>query len=187
MPNGERGSYPLLRYRTCHGAILRLIGLSAARWAVTTAIGRTSTCLRHRRVVARSAARLHEQRGMSGQPRDDAVVIRSLSQRESAALGVLLSRDFVGAEALRRQAESATASGDGLIIDLIVDPSLPAAVVLSRVPVEAPVIDAEANHGGLLLFVEDGRLSGLEYWWTSDAKPDDFPDSGWIGEPVARN
>jgi hypothetical protein len=56
---------------------------------------------------------------MSGRVRDDDVVIRSLSQRESAALRVLLSCDFVAAEALRRQAESATASGDGLIIDLI--------------------------------------------------------------------
>src|SRR5262249_61573745 len=112
---------------------------------------------------------------MSGHPRDDDVVIRSLSQRESAALGVLLSCDFVGAEALRRQAESATASGDGLIIDLIVDPSLPAAVVASRVPVEAPVIDAEANHGGLLLFVGDGRFSGLGYWVASGDQPDRLP------------
>ena len=117
--------------------------------------------------------------------RNDQVVIRPLSQQESAALRALLSCDFVGGDALRRQAESATASGDGLIIDLIVDPSLPAAVVTSRVPVDVPVIDPEGNHGGLLLFVDDGRLSGLEYWWTGDAKPDDFPDSGWLGEPVA--
>ncbi len=112
-------------------------------------------------------------------------MIRPLSQQESAALRALLSCDFVGAEALRRQAESVTASGDGLIIDLLVDPSLPAAVVTSRVPVEAPVIDAEGNQGGLLLFVDNGRLSGLEHWWTGDSKPDDFPDSGSIGEPVA--
>jgi hypothetical protein len=32
----------------------------------------------------------------------------------------------------------------------------------------APVTDGEDNENGLLLFVEDGRLSALEYWWTSD-------------------
>jgi hypothetical protein len=118
--------------------------------------------------------------------RNDEIVTRPLSQLESAALRVLMSCDFVGVEELRRQAESATANGNGLIIDLIVDPSIPAAVVTSRAPVEAPVLDADGNHGGLVLFVDDGRLSGLEYWWTGDTKPDDFPDSGWIGEPVAR-
>jgi hypothetical protein len=37
---------------------------------------------------------------------------------------------------------------------------------------------------GLILFVEEGRLSGLEYWWTSDHKPADFPPATAIGEPV---
>ena len=80
----------------------------------------------------------------------------------------------------------AAAIGHGLILDLVVDPLTPAAAVTSRVPVEAPVVDPDGNQNGLLLFVEDGRLSGLEYWWTSDTRPADFPDRSWIGDPVAR-
>jgi hypothetical protein len=92
----------------------------------------------------------------------------------------------VGAPALRAQATSVEAEGDGLFIDLVVDHSLPCATVVSRVPVEAPVTDHDSNAGGLLLFVCDGRLSALEYWWTSDEKPNDFPDAHSIGEPEPR-
>lgn len=42
--------------------------------------------------------------------------------------------------------------------------------------------DGEGNENGLLLFVDDGRLSALVYWWTSDEKPKGFPAAHLIGE-----
>jgi hypothetical protein len=75
------------------------------------------------------------------------------------------------------------AEGDGLIIDLLVDAHLPAAPVRNRAPVEASVRDGD-DVGGLILFVEAGRLSALEYWWTSDHTPHEFPPASAIGNPV---
>jgi hypothetical protein len=75
------------------------------------------------------------------------------------------------------------AEGDGLVIDLVVAPNLPAALVRERAPVEASVHDGD-DVGGLILFVEGGRLSALEYWWTSDQKPRQFPPVSAIGDPV---
>ena len=49
----------------------------------------------------------------------------SLSSRERVALDVLLAAEFSGVSEPRAQAGSAVASGDGLIIDLVVDQSLP--------------------------------------------------------------
>jgi hypothetical protein len=34
------------------------------------------------------------------------------------------------------------------------------------------------------LYVEAGRLSALEYWWTNDHKPHKFPPASAIGNPV---
>jgi hypothetical protein len=104
-------------------------------------------------------------------------VVRQLSPNERAALDALLVCEFAGVDQLRQQAGSARAQGEGLIIDLVVDPSLPSADVASRVPVGAPVTDAAGNANGLHLFVEDGRLSALEYWWTADEMPEAFPDN----------
>jgi hypothetical protein len=79
------------------------------------------------------------------------------------------------------------AEGSGLIIDLVVDPSVPAAPVKSRVPVEAPVhADDGSPRNGLILFADEGRLSGLEYWWTTDEKPGSFPPAEQIGPPEPR-
>ena len=95
----------------------------------------------------------------------------------------MLSAEFAGAAELRVQAATVQAHGDGLTIDLIVDPTLPLAEVTHRAPVEAPV-DEGGDCGGLLLFVDAGRLSGLEYWWTADEKPREFPPIEAMGKPV---
>ena len=80
------------------------------------------------------------------------------------------------------------AEGSGLIIDLVVDPSMSAAPVRSRVPVEASVYaDDGSTPNGLVLFADGGRLSGLEYWWTTDVKPDSFPSANQIGPPEPRS
>jgi hypothetical protein len=38
-----------------------------------------------------------------------------------------------------------------------------------------------------ILFVDDGRLSALEYWCTTDEMPDAFPSSHRIGAPEPRS
>lgn len=35
--------------------------------------------------------------------------------------------------------------------------------------------DPDGHRGGLPLFAEAGRFSGLEYWWPGELKPADFP------------
>ncbi|CAN7266400.1 hypothetical protein [Knoellia sp. LjRoot47] len=92
---------------------------------------------------------------------------RLLNDRESDILALLLSVDFPGVVELRRQAESVSASREGMIIDLWVSADSPRATVTSRTPVQA-VVDGEGYDGGLLLFVDDGRLSALEYWWVTE-------------------
>lgn len=116
--------------------------------------------------------------------RQDRQVVRSLLPNERAALDALLACDFDGAPELRRQAATVSADGSGLIINLVVDSSIPAAPVRSRAPVEAPVYtDDGLLRNGLILFVDEGRLSGLEYWWTTDEMPDSFPAPANIGRP----
>ncbi len=71
-----------------------------------------------------------------------------------------------------------------MVIDLSVDESLPRAPVTSRQPVQA-VVDGAGYDGGLLLFVDDGRLSALEYWWVTEERPEEFPPVECIGPPIA--
>jgi hypothetical protein len=114
--------------------------------------------------------------------RQDKQVVRTLLANERAALDALLACDFDGAPELRRQAATVMADGIGLIINLVVDSSIPGAPVRSRAPVEAPVYaDDGVLRNGLILFVDEGRLSGLEYWWTTDEMPGSFPPPARIG------
>jgi hypothetical protein len=46
------------------------------------------------------------------------------------------------------------------------------------------VVDNDGYDGGLILFVDGGRLSALEYWWVTEDRPDEFPPSSAIGSPV---
>lgn len=109
-------------------------------------------------------------------------VNRALRPRERAALDTLLAAEFAGVGELRAQAETALAANDTLVVDLIVDSSLPKAVVSHRVPVEAPV-DGAGYDGGLILYVDDGRLSALEYWWVTEEPPNGFPPAVAISTP----
>ena len=110
-------------------------------------------------------------------------MVRSLSPRERAALELLLSAEFSGVSELRAQAETVSADRDGMVLDLVVDQALPTANVTRRNPVEA-VVDGDGYDGGLILFVDEGRLSALEYWWVTDDRPDGFPPLSAIGSPV---
>jgi hypothetical protein len=106
--------------------------------------------------------------------------------RERATLDLLLSVAFPGVEALREQALSVSADGEGMVVGLVVDEGRPSAQVVSRTPVEA-VVDGDGYDGGLLLFVDDGQLSALEYWWVTEEMPDVFPPLSAIGQPITAN
>lgn len=72
---------------------------------------------------------------------------------------------------------------EGMIIDLVVSAETSLATVLSRTPVQA-VVDGDGYDGGLLLFVDDGRLSALEYWWVTEEQPSVMPPLSAIGAPI---
>lgn len=109
---------------------------------------------------------------------------RPLSDQERALLNLLLSIDFPGVVALREQAKTVEAHGDGMFIDLVVDEDAPHADVISETPVQADVTGAEYE-GGLIVFVESGRLSALEYWWVTDEMPAAMPPLDAVGKPLA--
>jgi hypothetical protein len=78
-------------------------------------------------------------------------------------------------EELREQARHATASSGcecGCVtIDLHVPEDLPASPAHTEAPVERPAVDAWGQPiGGVLLFVENGRLAGLEVY-SDDERP----------------
>ena len=88
-------------------------------------------------------------------------VTRPPTARERDILDLLLSIDIPGAGELPEQAMSVSAEHEGMVIDLIVNEGLPSATVVSRTPVQAAV-DGDGYDGGVLLFVDGGRLSALE-------------------------
>jgi hypothetical protein len=57
--------------------------------------------------------------------RQDKQVVRTLLANERAPLDALLACDFDGAPELRRQAATVMVDGIGLIINLVVDSSIP--------------------------------------------------------------
>lgn len=106
---------------------------------------------------------------------------RSLGRDERAVLDLLLSIDFDGVARLREQASSALVAGKCDCgcpsIELTVSEEVPRAAMPHRLaPVEgvvAPTADGPA--GEVILFVDDGRLSYLEYVHYSDPPPSDWP------------
>jgi hypothetical protein len=105
---------------------------------------------------------------------------RSLTERERETLEFILSGDFRGAAALRIQAQSAKVTGSCkcgcATIDLEVDRnSSPRADLASYQPVAAEGRFDGIDSCGLLLFTDDGWLSGLEIWYVADEPPREFP------------
>jgi hypothetical protein len=110
---------------------------------------------------------------------------RPLSVRERDVLDLLLSVDFPGAEELREQAVSVKAEGGGgLVVQLLANEPAPFARVVSRTPVEATV-EGQGYSGGVLLFVDEGRLSALEHRWVTEDPPDSFPPGSAVQAPRA--
>ncbi|MEV4057415.1 hypothetical protein AB0J55_39955 [Amycolatopsis sp. NPDC049688] len=105
---------------------------------------------------------------------------RPLTATERTTLDTLLAKDFPGAAELRAQAATARVTGrcgcGCPSINLQVDRTLPVAAVAD----DPVAIEADAPGGGLIVFVDDGRLSCLEYWTTADEPPAEFPPPGRI-------
>ena len=109
---------------------------------------------------------------------------RALTDRESAMLTHLLSVAFDGAADLLAQIPFAQATGswgttvNSPSIDLQVSPSARSADCADGpVPIEANIYDGSGEYAGeFLVWVEDGRLSALEYATISDEVPAELPD-----------
>ena len=103
--------------------------------------------------------------------------MRPLSDAERQVLDLMLGMDFPGAAELRVQAESARVvrgcDRGCPTVDLVVGDDVPLAVVTSRTPVNAVVDDVTG--GGLIVFVDEGRLSCLEFYAAEDPMPPEFP------------
>lgn len=103
---------------------------------------------------------------------------RPLTEHERDVQLHLLSVPLDGVEALREQAMQAKAAGsDGPSIDLVVSDSAPRAPLADGpLPITADVVDAHEQYvGELLLWIEDGRLSALEFAWVTDEPPTTLP------------
>ncbi|GAA1251370.1 hypothetical protein GCM10009665_47570 [Kitasatospora nipponensis] len=107
---------------------------------------------------------------------------RPLNAAERAVLELLLSADFAGAEALRRQLDHTEVTGAwfprSLSVDLRVrEPALRAGPMARLAPVGAAVVDEQGEYiGEFLLWLEDdGLLGALEYAWVTDDMPTELP------------
>jgi hypothetical protein len=106
---------------------------------------------------------------------------RPLTGAELAVLDALLSNDFVGAAELRAQAGRAVVVGrcDCGCPTIDIESTGDRAVGLGAArlaPFELRVTPAhEESPGDVLLFLNDGRLSSLEYVFYTDDPPDDWP------------
>jgi hypothetical protein len=110
------------------------------------------------------------------------VVPRPLAVGERAVLMSLLGFDFPGVESLRRQAQSAEVVGrcdcgcPSIELKVAEDAPVITGLTSRLAPVEASVIaTGEDPSGGILLFVEEGRLSYLEYYCDYDGPPKTWP------------
>jgi len=110
---------------------------------------------------------------------------RPLSADEERVILRILDADFDGAETLRRQVGEAFAIRhwiEGLpSIDIMVGETTPAAPCRVGSPITRTVIDDSGIPiGFVMLWVKEGRISGLEYAWLTDDPPTDLPPDEWI-------
>jgi len=108
---------------------------------------------------------------------------RSLSEPERLVLGALLAPDFPGAAELRAQLTRVQVIGKcdcGCpTVDLAVPPDVAPSPVTTRArlaPVEGRVTPVAGEPpGDIILFVDDGRLSCLEYVSYDEPSPAEWP------------
>jgi hypothetical protein len=108
---------------------------------------------------------------------------RPLSDAEQRILGALLSPEFPGVTELRAQVPHTQVIGKcdcGCpTVDLFVSPEVPRSDVVTRsrlTPVEGRVRPVgDEPPGDIILFVDDGRLSCLEYVSYNNPPPSEWP------------
>lgn len=114
---------------------------------------------------------------------------RPLEQNERALLDGFLSLDFEGVQPLREQARVVQAApgctcGCGSL-DLFVGGEVPPSTAKSPVPAEGVLLSDEGKDlGGLLLFLDSGRLSYLEVYSFVDPLP--LPDAASVEWVVSK-
>ncbi len=108
---------------------------------------------------------------------------RPLEPNDRALLDGILSLDFEGVQALRQQARGVRAApgctcGCGSLA-LFVDGDAPPSMARSPIPAEGVLRSADGEGmGGLLLFLDCGRLSYLEVYSYLDPLP--LPDAAHV-------
>ena len=121
---------------------------------------------------------------MTGVPSGDMVrrQVRDLLEK------VLRQADFPGSAELLQQASSVRVIGGPItMLDLhSSDASAASAFTDGPVPLSMLVSDSAGNPiGELIIWVEQGYLSGLEFAWWTDDPPDELPTADHVR--VARN
>jgi hypothetical protein len=110
------------------------------------------------------------------------VAPRPLSKAESAVLEVLLSQEFEGVHELRRQAVGAQVVGrcecGCPTVNIVADEAAPSSRIVGPLaPVELRITPlGDEPPGEVLLFVEAGRMTSLEYVFYSGLPPTDWPE-----------
>jgi hypothetical protein len=106
---------------------------------------------------------------------------RPLTGSERSTLDLMLSMEFEGVEALRKQSLTVLVSGrcgcGCPTIDLTTSPEVERSPIVDLVsPVQGRVEHGEGRAPGeLILFLDEGRLSSLEYVYYEDI-PTSWPD-----------
>jgi len=120
------------------------------------------------------------------------VTSRRLNSEEERILRLLLTSEVEEQRVLLAQLPLARVTRqwvEGLpSVDIEVDPSAPRAVSTERVlSLEGQVTTEDGEPSGLILvWLENGALSGIEYAWYSDKPPTNWPDDERISIEVRR-
>lgn len=110
---------------------------------------------------------------------DDAGGERLTHQVRELLSDVLGHVDFPGRDELLHQVMTVKVTGGPVtMLDLrVIEPTQPSALTDGAAPLSATVFDdAGTSVGELLLWVESGFLSVLEFAWWSDDPPERLPD-----------
>lgn len=110
------------------------------------------------------------------------IAARELSRAEREVLEFVVSAGFEGADRLRAQLPRCRVVAIWAAGQPSVDLAVPGTVAAARIPdgvlpSGAEVRDSAGRYlGEVLVWVENGYLSALEYAWVTDEAPDRLPD-----------
>jgi hypothetical protein len=111
---------------------------------------------------------------------------RPLNSEERLVLELLFAHEFPGASELRAQIPHVVVSRQWQVglpsVDLETAFDGPIARIEGRVaPAEGEVISPDGSPAGfILVWLDEGKLAGLEYAWVTDDRPTGWPSSDLI-------